>query len=281
MSDLLTADSKEDGIRRTAKRKEQVVTRSIGRVTGVICMVAVSAMVSWSAEEPQIHKRAGETQREPMYQGEPLSYWLRSIRERDDKILIAFDAIRDLGPDAWPAVEELTRIVAEPFTPVRIGVDRDDVIAPKLLSIHLRADAIDALSAIGEAAASSAAPLIQWALTVRLIPMNLDNVKDNDLLVDLITIDVLERMRVAGAVARFGPAAAPAIVALLKSPDGEKRKLGVAILSENALPLVASLLKSRNCEDRRRGIAILADMWPVVAKEHLESLKAALVCDAD
>lgn len=257
------------------------MTRWIGRVTGVIFMVAVSALVSWSAEEQQIKKRAGETQREPMYQGEPLSYWLTSIRDRDDKIVLAFDAIRDLGPDAWPAVEELTRIVAEPFTPVSIGVDRDDVIAPKLLSIHLRADAIDALTAIGEAAASSAAPLIQWALTVRVIPMNLDNVKDNELLVDLITIDVLERMRVAGAVARFGPAAAPAIVALLKSPDGEKRKLGVAILSENALPLAAYLLKSRNCEDRKRGIAILADMWPVVAKEHLGNLKTALVCDAD
>jgi hypothetical protein len=201
--------------------------------------------------------------------------------DRDDKITLAFDAIRDLGPDAWPAVEELTRIVAEPFTPVRIGVDRDDVIASKLLSIRFRADAVDALTAIGEAAASSAASLIQWALTVRVIPMNLDSVKDNELFVDLITIDVLDRMRVAGAVARFGPDAAPAIVALLKSTDGEKRKLGVAILSENALPLAANLLKSRNCVDRRRGIAILADMWPVVAKEHLAELKAALVCDAD
>jgi hypothetical protein len=281
MSDLLTADSKEDGTRRTAKKKEQVVTRSIGRVTGAIFMVAVSAMVSWSAEQQQIDKTAGEAQREPMYQGEPLSYWLRSIRDRDDKIVLAFAAIRDLGPDAWPAVEELTRIVAEPFTPVRIGVDRDDVLAPKLLSIHLRAEAIDALTAIGDAAASSAVPLVHWALTVRVIPMNLDNVKDDELFVDLITIDVLERMRVAGAVARFGPAAAPAIVALLKSPDDEKRKLGVAILSENALPIVADLLKSRNCKDRKRGIAILADMWPVVAKEHLAELRAALVCDAD
>jgi hypothetical protein len=96
-------------------------------------MVAVSAMLSWSAEEQKIDKIGGETQREPMYQGEPLSYWMRSIRDRDNKIVLAFDAIRDLGPDARPAVEELTRIVAEPFTPVRIGVDRDDVIAPKTL----------------------------------------------------------------------------------------------------------------------------------------------------
>jgi len=280
MLDLLTDGSKEDGTRRTAKTKEQVVTRSIGKVTAVIVMVAVVATASWSAEEQQIDKTSIETQREPMYQGEPLSHWLKSIRDRDDTVVLAFDAIRDLGPDAWPAVEELTRIVAEPFTPVRIGVDQDNVIAAKLSSIRLRADAIDALTAIGEAAASSAAPLIQWALTVRVIPIKLDR-EGNELFVDLITLDVLERMRVAGAVARFGPAAAPAIVALLKSPDGEKRKLGVAILSENALPIAASLLTSGNCEDRKRGIAILADMWPVVAKEHLAELKAALVCNAN
>jgi hypothetical protein len=257
------------------------VTRSIVTVIGLIFMIAVSAMVGRSAEEQQIDKTAGEPQPEPMYQGKSLSYWLRSIRDRDDKMVRAFDAITDLGPDAWPAVEELTRIVAEPFAPIRIGADGDDVIAPKLLNIHLRADAIDALTAIGEAAASSAAPLIQWALTVRVIPINLDNLKDERLFVDLITIDVLERMRVAGAIARLGPAASPAIVGLLKSPDGERRKLGVAILSENTLPIAASLLKSRKCDDRKRGIAILADMWPVLAKDHLAALKTALVCDAN
>jgi hypothetical protein len=261
---------------------EQVVTRSLWRVAaGWIFMIAISVTVGWSAEEQRINKTASETQREPLYQGQPLSHWLKSIRDRDDKILLAFDAIIDLGPDAWPAVEELTRIVAEPFTPVRMGLDRDEVIAAKLLNIRLRADAVDALTAIGEAAASSTVPLIQWALTVRVVPVNLDDLKDDELFVDLVTIDVLERMRVAGAVAHFGPGAAPTIVDLLKSPDGEKRKLGVAILSENALPIAASLLKSRNCVDRKRGIAILADMWPVVAKDYLAELKSGLVCDAD
>ena len=255
------------------------MTRSIWRITRLLFMIAVSAMLGWSAEEQQNDKTASEAQREPMYQGKPLSYWMTSIRDRDERMVPAFDAIIELGPDAWPAVEELTRIVVEPFTPFRIGVDREDMITPTLFSIGLRA--IDALTAIGEAAASSTVPLIEWALTVRVIPINLDDLKDGELFVDLITIDALERMRVAGAVARFGPAAAPAIVALLKSPDGEKRKLGVAILSDGALPIVADLLKSRKCEDRKRGIAILADMWPVVAKEHLAALKTALVCDAN
>src|SRR5437868_12384356 len=38
--------------------------------------------------------------------GKPLSYWLRSIRDRDDNIELAFDAIIDLGPGAWPARSE-------------------------------------------------------------------------------------------------------------------------------------------------------------------------------
>jgi hypothetical protein len=257
------------------------VTRSIERIAGLMIMIAVSAMLGWSAEEQQHDKTASEAHRERLYQGKSLSYWMTSIRNRDERMVPAFDAIVELGPDAWPAVEELTRIVAEPFTPFRIGVDGEDKIASTLFSLGLRAGAIDALTAIGEAAASSTVPLIEWALTVRVIPMNLDDLKDGELFVDLVTMDVLERMRVAGAVARFGPAAAPAIVALLKSPDGEKRKLGVAILSEGALPIVADLLKSRQCEDRKRGIAILADMWPVVAKEHLAALKTSLVCDTN
>lgn len=258
-----------------------MLTRPTGRIIGLIFMIAALAITGWSAEKQQIDRTARGTQRDAMYHGKPLSYWLNSIRDRDDRIGAAFDAIIELGPDAWPAVEELTRIVVEPFTPVEVGMDADDVIPPKLVNIRLRADAIDALTAIGEAAASSTEPLIRWALTVRVIPVNLGKVKDDELFVDLITIDVLERMRVAGAVARFGPAAAPAVVALLKSPDDEARKLAVAILSQDALPIVADLLKSRNCEDRKRGIAILNDMWPVVAKEHLLELKTALVCKAN
>lgn len=146
--------------------------------------------------------------------------------------------------------------------------------------MHLRGEAIDALTAIGEPAASSAGSLIQWALTVRFIPVNLDNLQDYELLVDLTTMDVLERMRVAGAVARFGPAAAPTIVALLESSDDEKRKLGLAILSENVLPIAAHLLKSRNCQDRKRGIEILGDMSPVIGKNHLVELKSAAACAA-
>jgi hypothetical protein len=264
------------------------MTRSIGRVICVVLVVATTAMLGWAGEHKNGATAKGpkstnvtdtRSQAEPMYMDKPLSYWIRSIRDRDEEVQLAFDAVRDLGPDAQTAVPELTRIVAEPFMPVRIGMDRDDVIVSKLFNIQLRADAIDALTAIGEAAAPSSVTLIQWALTARVIPGDTRNSKDEELFVDLVTIDVLQRMRVAGAVAEFGRGAFPAVAALLASSDDEERKLAVAILSENALPIVAALLKSRDCEDRKLGIAILLAMWPVVRKEHLADLKNTLVCD--
>ena len=134
---------------------------SIQRVAGLVFMIAVSAMAGWAVEEQEINKTPPDVASEPVHQEKPLSYWLRSIRNRDDQIDDAFDAIIDLGPEAWLAVDELTRIVAEPFMPVRIGVDREDQVGSKLLNIHLRAEAIDALTAIREAAASSTEPLIR------------------------------------------------------------------------------------------------------------------------
>jgi hypothetical protein len=115
--------------------------------------------------------------------------------------------------------------------------------------------------------------LIQWALTIRVVPVDKSDPKDSERFIELVTIDVLERMRVAGAIAQFGRRAIPAVAALLASPDDEKRKLAVAILSENALPIAAELLKSENCEEREVGIAILLDMWPVVPRNHLIDLK--------
>ena len=91
-------------------------------------------------------------------------------------------------------------------------------------------------------------------------------------------IDVLERMRVAGAVAQFSPGAPLVVAELLKSPDSEASKLGVAILSEHALPIATALMKSRDCSDQKLGLKMLFDMWPVVAKEHLLDLNDLLPC---
>jgi hypothetical protein len=147
------------------------------------------------------------------------------------------------------------------------------LIVSKLLDIGLRAESIDALASIGEPAAPSSATLIHWALTIRVVPGDKGDAKDQERFIDLVTLDVLERMRVAGAIAQFGRRAIPAIAVLLASPDDEERKLAVAILSENALPIAAELLKSENCEEREVGMAILVDMWPVVPKEHLIALE--------
>jgi hypothetical protein len=156
---------------------------SIGRVAGLLLLVAVMPVFGWAAE-----------QRDPMYMGKPMSHWLESLRNRDTEMELAFEAIRTLGPDAESAVPELTRIVSEPFTAIRVGVDKHHLIASKVVNIQLRSDAVDALAAIGASAASSSAPLIQWALTARVIPMNVVTLEDEELFINLVAVDVLEEM---------------------------------------------------------------------------------------
>src|SRR5262245_66345985 len=69
---------------------------------------------------------------EPTYQGKTLNYWLKSIRDRNEELIpLAFDAIRALGSDARAAVPELTRVVAAPFAPIRLGIDSDEVAVAK------------------------------------------------------------------------------------------------------------------------------------------------------
>jgi hypothetical protein len=99
--------------------------------------------------------------------------------------------------------------------------------------------------------------------------------------IDLVAMDVLERMRGAGAVAEFGVGAAPAVQRLMESNDPERRKFAVAILNAASLPILSDLMKSRNCSDRTLGLSILADMWPVVASSHLDALTEMLACPED
>jgi hypothetical protein len=233
----------------------------------MVVLIAVTPLFSWAAE-----------QSEPVYRGKPLSYWIESLRNRDEEMRLAFAAINALGPDAESAVPELVRIVSEPFTAIWVGTDKREQVADKVASIQQRADAIDALGAIGARAAAATPSLIQWALMVRVVPMNVATREDEELYIDLIAVDVLERMRVAGTVALFGKSAILPIVASLASQNDEERKLAVAILSEHAPSIAAALLKSESCESRKLGIAILMDMWPVVSADHIKDLAGALNC---
>jgi hypothetical protein len=216
-------------------------------------------------------------QNEPVAFGRPLSFWIKSIRERNADVEMAFEAIIELGPEARIAVPELTQIVAEPFTPIRIDRDSRSEMHSKLQNIHLRAGAVDGLAAIGEAAASSAEAVIRWGLTLRTVAPE-ERPISNWLFIDLIGVDVLERMRAAGAVAQFGPAAAGPVQKLLESPDIEERKFSAAILNDAAVPIAADLMNSESCKDRQLGLSVLAGMWPVVAKDHLLALKKFLEC---
>jgi hypothetical protein len=222
--------------------------------------------------------RSADTRDNPSYLGKPLSYWLASLRNRDDQTGLAFDAIRNLGPAAFAAVPDLTRIVSEPFAPIEIGVDGYREIKPKLSQIQLHSNAVDCLGAIGKSAASSAKALTEWALATKVIPVHIRNQQEQDAFVDLVAIDALERMRVAGAIAQFTPSASLVIADLLKSPNEEARKLGVAILSDRALPIATALLKSKNCDEQKLGLQMIAVMWPVVDRDHLLDLYEILPC---
>lgn len=227
---------------------------------------------------PSYDNKYSDSLDEPNYRGKPLSFWLNSLRNRDSQTATAFDAIQFLGPAAAAAVPELTRIVSEPFEPIRIGVDEDKTVQTKLFEIEFHSAAVDCLTAIGRSAASSATALTEWALKPKVFLDNIRNGKDQEAFIDLVGIDVLERMRVAGAIAQFAPEASLVIAKLLKSSDEDARKLGVAILSEHALPIATSLLKSESCTDQMLGLKIMTDMWPVVARDHLYDLEEILPC---
>jgi hypothetical protein len=213
------------------------------------------------------------------YLGKPFSYWLRTLESRDgSQMEQAFDAMVWFGPDARNAVPTLTTIVAEPFAPIQLGADSEQEILLKVENIHRRSGAVDSLAAIGEAAAPSTRTLIEWALKARVLPPETRSAGTDAVYVDLVAIDVLERMRVAGAIAQFGAQAAPAVQEALESGNPEARKLSVAILNSGALPIAADLVKSPTCDGRALGLAMLKDMWPVMGAEHLMALNQMFSC---
>lgn len=249
------------------------------RIVGVVALVLAMWAGEASAQVPVIKQINSHD--DPVSLGEPLSHWLAIIRSRDpEQAELAFDAIVELGPAARKAVPELTRIVAEPFTPIRVGRDDRREVLSKLLDIQLRAGAVDSLAAIGEDAAAAAPAVIQWSLTIRVLPSDVRTPEDA-FYIELVGMDVLERMRGAGAMARFGVRAAGAVQELVESRDNEKVKFATAILSEGSLPIATSLLASESCRDRVLGLTLLADMWSVVAVEHLKALKDIVACPAD
>ena len=93
------------------------------------------------------------------------------------------------------------------------------------------------LASIGEAAWPATGAVVQWALTLRVDCKDRLNPDENDLFLELVTLDAEYRLRVIAAVTAFGEPATPALVRLLKSQNGEKRKMAVAILGLDALTL--------------------------------------------
>jgi hypothetical protein len=219
---------------------------------------------------------------EPTYQGKKLNYWIKAIRNHNEELMpLAFDAIRALGPDARAMVPELIRLVAAPFTPIQLGIDSDEVVADKLYDMQVRSEAIDTLAYIGEGAASATLPLVNWALTVRVMPSRTNSTEENDRFIDLVTLEAEYRIGVIYAIQRFGKPGVDTLASLLKSADPEERKFAVMTLGSNVLSIATDLLQSRNCDDEQLGIAILGDMEPVVAKVYLTQLRQMAVCYAN
>lgn len=252
-------------------------------ITIITAQLAFGSTGLWAQSDRKVANgkssdRSTTHQDDPISMGKPLSYWISVIRNRDNEgYERAFEAIFELGPKASPAVPELTAIIDAPFEPVRIGQDSPQEIRGKLIDIHIRAGAIDSLGSIGAAAASSAEPAIRWGLTARVIAPDAESAR-NRLYIELVGVDVIERMRVAGVIARFGVGGAGAIQKLLDSPDGEKHKFAAAILNEAAVTIATELMQSPRCEQRRTGLSLLTGMWPVVSRDHLSMLHNALGC---
>jgi hypothetical protein len=267
-----------DGRRKKGLTMNRILTFTI--LTALLAFVPheVYGQVDRKAANLGAAEKTQLSQDDPISMGHPLSYWMKVIRDRNtEDSELAFDAIFELGPAARAAVPELTQILAEPFTPIRLGNDSRSAVHKKLLDIHVRAGAVDSLGAIGKAAASAAGPAIQWGMTVRVIAADPPAGRDW-FFIELVGVDVLERMRVAGAVARFGIGAAAAVQDLVESLDNERRKFAAAILNDTTVLIATESMQSENCEKRMTGLSLLSGMWPVVSKDHLAVLQETLSC---
>ena len=210
---------------------------------------------------------------ERTYMGKSLTFWLKALRDRNEEMISdAFNAIYSLGDDAWVAVPELSRIVGAPFEPIGIGTDSTETIASKLYDISIRSEAIEALGWIGEPAAPSTPSLLKWGLTQRMVPDYKRSSQNDELFIELVAMDTEQKMRVAGAVSRLGRNTIPAVAKMLASPDFSKRKMAIAILSQDALPVATELLRSDLCEDKRLGLRIMTDMDLVVSPVYIDEL---------
>src|SRR5947207_2059259 len=152
--------------------------RPLLAVTIIAAVIVAAGPSALSAEDT--HSRKTQPLPEPAYANKPLSYWLKVIRDRDERLLsLAFDAVRSLGPAAGAAVPELTRVVSAPFTPIHIGKHSHEAIASKVVDITIRGEAIDTLAVIGESASTSTLALIRWAMTQRVVPGIVSNADDD------------------------------------------------------------------------------------------------------
>ena len=243
------------------------------RVLLTTLLLALTIVSSAPAATSKTNNDRDRLFQERTYLGKSLTFWLEALRDRDEELISdAFSAIYSLGNDEWIAVPDLSRIVGEPFEPIEIGTDSEETIASKLYDVAIRSEAIEALAWIGEPAAPSTPSLVKWGLMLRVSPDYQRSSQNDELFIELVAMDTEQKMRVAGAVSRLGRNTIPAVAKMLASPDFSKRKLAIAILSQDALPVATELLRSDLCEDKRLGLRIMTDMDLVVSPVYIDEL---------
>ena len=247
--------------------------KSIRHLLKAIALVLV-ILISAEASPQKADDRRDHLLQERTYLGQSLTFWLQMLRDRnEDTISLAFDAVRSLGSDGWIAVPELARLVGAPFAPIDVVKDSRESIVSKVYDIAVRTEAINVLDAMGESASPATVVLIRWALMPRIVLGKGRTTDQDDLFIELVVMDADQRMRVAAAIAEFGRPAFPAVAALLTSSDASSRKLGVAILNQQALSVAGDLLRSEACDDRSVGFAIFEDLDLIVSRSFIDELR--------
>jgi hypothetical protein len=223
------------------------------RILLAALLVAVLGGVAWLVLRP------GET--EPVYQGKPLSVWLRSFdmgtaKEEAD---VAADAVRHIGTNALPMLLEMIRSKDSKWESIVIEVNRRQSLVhlPLELGLARRMRAASAFHALG-AEARPAVPAL-----VEVLFNNPDNTE------------------ASLALVAIGPEAIPPLMQALTNGDPKIRTVAVITLggmSFDADGVVPVLIKSLKDEDRsvRFSAALSLGEFPQKSAAIVPALTASL-----
>lgn len=208
-------------------------------------MRVLRTVIIFSLALPSAVQLAAAQDKEPVYDGKPVSEWVARLKDKDDKVrLKAAFSLRQLGPEAKAAV------------PALLGILKDK-------NVDVRREAAFALQRIGPAAKTA-------------IPALIDALQDSDVYVRGWSLTALAEF---GADAR---AAVPALKGILKEADPLLHVDAANALSrlgekKEAVTALIDALKNakEKWDDTASAAAVLAEIGPD-AKAAVPALLKAL-----